>query len=111
MSCDPATGRRVAVWVFANASWPAKSCPGLVKHEAEDDPEDADRQLTGPAGFLATCSWLRNSFSQSRFEHRETTVDGLTVTGPTDSPPLIPCRTSLSGELRCGRSVCNESLV
>jgi hypothetical protein len=29
--------------------------PGFVNHEAEDDPEDADRQLTGPAGFLATC--------------------------------------------------------
>lgn len=53
--------------------------PGFVNHEAADDPEDAERQLNGPAGFLATGTWLRDAFSDLRFELRETAVDGPTV--------------------------------
>jgi predicted ester cyclase len=53
--------------------------PEFVNHEAEDDPEDAGRQLTGPAGFLATGAWLRDAFSDLRFELRETAADGPTV--------------------------------
>jgi len=53
--------------------------PEFVNHEAEDDPEDADRQVNGPAGFLATSAWLRDAFSDLRFELRETAVDGSTI--------------------------------
>lgn len=31
---------------------------GFVNEEAEDDPGDVERQLHGPAGFLATSRWL-----------------------------------------------------
>jgi predicted ester cyclase len=53
--------------------------PEFVNHEAKDDPQDSERQLTGPAGFLATGAWLRAAFSELRFELRETAVDGPTV--------------------------------
>ena len=42
--------------------------PDFVNLEAEDDPEDAERQEHGPAGFLATSRWLRDAFSDLRFE-------------------------------------------
>jgi predicted ester cyclase len=35
--------------------------------------------VTGPAGFLATGAWLRDAFSDLRFELRETAADGPTV--------------------------------
>lgn len=58
--------------------------PGFVNHEAEDDPEDADRDLAGPAGFLATGAWLRDAFSDITFELQETAVDGPTVIVASD---------------------------
>lgn len=51
----------------------------FVNHEAEDDPEDAERQERGPAGYLATATWLRDAFSDLRFELHEVAVDGDTV--------------------------------
>ena len=57
--------------------------PGFVNREAEDDPEDTDRQQHGPAGFLATSRWLREAFSDLRFEHEETAADGGTVLAAT----------------------------
>lgn len=53
--------------------------PEFVNFEADDDPEDAERHLLGPAGFLATSAWLRDAFSDLRFELQETAVDGPTV--------------------------------
>jgi predicted ester cyclase len=52
---------------------------GFVNEEAEDDPDDVERQLHGPAGFLATSRWLRDAFSDLRFEHQETVAEGDTV--------------------------------
>lgn len=53
--------------------------PDFVNQEAEDDPEDAERQLHEPAGFLATSRWLRDAFSDLRFELQETLAEGDTV--------------------------------
>jgi len=53
--------------------------PGYVNQEAEDDPEDVERQQHGPAGFLATSRWLRDAFSNLRFELQETLAEGGTV--------------------------------
>jgi steroid delta-isomerase-like uncharacterized protein len=53
--------------------------PDFINHEAADDPGDAERQVTGPAGFLATGTWLREAFSDLRFELHEMAVDGETV--------------------------------
>ena len=52
---------------------------GFVNDEAEDDPDDAERQKQGPAGFLATSRWLRDAFSDLRFELQETLAEGDTV--------------------------------
>jgi steroid delta-isomerase-like uncharacterized protein len=51
----------------------------FVNQEAEDDPEDVERQQHGPAGFLATSRWLRDAFSNLRFELQETVAEGDTV--------------------------------
>jgi predicted ester cyclase len=51
----------------------------FVNEEAEDDPDDVERQLHGPAGFLATSRWLRDAFSDLRFELQETVAEGDTV--------------------------------
>jgi predicted ester cyclase len=53
--------------------------PDFVNQEAEDDAEDIDRQQQGPAGFLATSRWLREAFSNLRFELQETVAEGSTV--------------------------------
>jgi len=53
--------------------------PEFINEEADDDPEDIERQQRGPAGFLATSQWLRNAFSNLRFEHQETLAEGNTV--------------------------------
>jgi predicted ester cyclase len=53
--------------------------PDYVNQEAEDDPEDGERQQRGPAGFLATSRWLRDAFSNLRFELQETVAEGSTV--------------------------------
>lgn len=57
--------------------------PDFVNEEAHDDPEDVERQDTGPEGFLATAHWLRAAFSNLRFEHRETLAEGDTVLAVT----------------------------
>jgi predicted ester cyclase len=46
-----------------------------VNAEADDDPDDVGRQLPGPAGFLATSQWLRDAFSDLRFELHETVAE------------------------------------
>jgi predicted ester cyclase len=48
----------------------------FVNQEAEDDPDDLDRQLPGPAGFLATSQWLRDAFSNLHFELHEIVAEG-----------------------------------
>jgi predicted ester cyclase len=53
--------------------------PEFVNQEADDDPEDIERQQHGPAGFLATSRWLRSAFSDLRFELQETLAEGGTV--------------------------------
>jgi len=53
--------------------------PDFVNEEAEDDPEDVERQRHGPAGFLATSRWLRDTFSNLRFELQETLAEAGTV--------------------------------
>jgi len=53
--------------------------PDFVNHEAEDDPEDVQRRERGPAGYLATGTWLRDAFSDLRFDTQEIAVDGDTV--------------------------------
>src|SRR5271163_4108833 len=52
---------------------------GFANEEAEDDPDDVERQLHGPAGFLATSRWLRDAFSDLRFELQEIIAEGDTV--------------------------------
>ncbi len=53
--------------------------PDFVNQEAVDDPEEVERQQQGPAGFLATSRWLREAFSNLRFELQETLAEGDTV--------------------------------
>jgi predicted ester cyclase len=53
--------------------------PGFVNEEADDDPEDTERQLPGPAGFLATSQWLRDAFANLRFELQEALAEEGTV--------------------------------
>jgi len=45
--------------------------PGYLNQEAEDDPDDVERGLAGPAGFLATSQWLRDAFADLHFELQE----------------------------------------
>jgi predicted ester cyclase len=53
--------------------------PDFINEEAADDPEDVERQQHGPAGFLATSRWLRDAFSDLRFELQETLAEVDTV--------------------------------
>jgi predicted ester cyclase len=53
--------------------------PDFVNQEAEDDADDVERQEQGPAGFLATSRWLREAFSDLRFDLQETLAEGDTV--------------------------------
>lgn len=53
--------------------------PDFANHEAEDDPEDIERQQRGPGGYLATGAWLRDSFSDLAFEIQEIAADGDAV--------------------------------
>jgi predicted ester cyclase len=58
--------------------------PDYVNQEADDDPDDAERRLRGPAGFLATSRWLRDAFSDLRFELQETAAgEGLVMVAAT----------------------------
>ena len=49
--------------------------PDFVNQEADDDPEDPERQRPGPAGFLATSQWLRDAFRDLRFELHEAVAE------------------------------------
>ena len=60
---DPGLAQRIIAVDFVNA-------------EAEDDPDDVERRLSGPAGFLATSQWLRKAFSGLRFELHEIVGEG-----------------------------------
>lgn len=53
--------------------------PDFVNLEAQDDPEDAERRERGPAGYLATGTWLRDSFSHLKFDVQEIAIDGDVV--------------------------------
>jgi len=53
--------------------------PDYVNEEAGDDPEDVQRQLPGPAGFLAASQWLRDAFSHLSFELQESAVEDHVV--------------------------------
>jgi predicted ester cyclase len=58
--------------------------PDYVNQEADDDPDNVERQLPGPAGFLATSQWLRDAFSGLRFELQETvSEEGLVMAAAT----------------------------
>jgi predicted ester cyclase len=50
-----------------------------VNQEVDDDPDDVERQLPGPAGFLATGQWLRDAFSDLRFEMQESIAENGVV--------------------------------
>src|SRR5271155_859144 len=49
--------------------------PGYLNQEADDDPDDVERRLPGPAGFLASSQWLRDAFSDLRFELQEAVAE------------------------------------
>jgi predicted ester cyclase len=49
--------------------------PDFVNQEADDDLDDPERRLPGPAGFLATSQWLRDAFAELRFELEESVAD------------------------------------
>jgi predicted ester cyclase len=51
----------------------------FVNAEAEDDPDQPERSVQGPKGFLATGSWLRTAFSDLRFEDLEAIAEGASV--------------------------------
>jgi len=53
--------------------------PDFVNEEADDDPDDVERQRRGPAGFLATSAWLRGAFSDLGFVQHETLAEAGTV--------------------------------
>ena len=54
--------------------------PNFIEEEAEDDdPEDVERRQHGPEGFLVTSRWLRDAFSNLRFQLQETVAEGNTV--------------------------------
>jgi predicted ester cyclase len=58
--------------------------PDCVNQEADDDPDDVGRRLPGPAGFLATSQWLRDAFSDLRFELHETVAEeGVVIAAAT----------------------------
>src|SRR5271167_1277817 len=58
--------------------------PGYLNQEADDDPDDPERQLPGPAGFLATSQWLREAFADLHFELEESADhDGVVMAAAT----------------------------
>jgi hypothetical protein len=89
--------------------------PDYVNAEADDDPDDAGPQLPGPPGFLATSQWLRDAFSDLRFELHETVAEegvvmaAATITGEhrerstASNPPASGSATS--------RCISSRSLV
>jgi predicted ester cyclase len=58
--------------------------PDFVNQEADDDPDDPERQRPGPAGFLATRQWLRDAFADLRFElHEAVAEEGVVMAAAT----------------------------
>jgi predicted ester cyclase len=53
--------------------------PDFRNVEADDDPEDVERQEKGVDGFIATSTWLRSSFSELRFDINETATENKVV--------------------------------
>jgi predicted ester cyclase len=51
----------------------------FVNLEAADDPDEPDRELKGPDGFLATSFWLLGAFADLRFENLEVVAENDTV--------------------------------
>ena len=49
--------------------------PEFINREADDDPDEPERQLAGPSGFMATARWLSAAFSDLRFEPIETLAE------------------------------------
>ncbi len=43
----------------------------FINREADDDPDQADRNLRGPVGFIANSHWLSAAFSELRFNRFE----------------------------------------
>ncbi len=89
--------------------------PDFVNQEADDYPDDPERQRPGPAGFLATSQWLRDAFADLRFELEEsleetTAYEGVvmaaaTMTGKHVGPLTASNRpASGSGTSRCTSS-------
>jgi steroid delta-isomerase-like uncharacterized protein len=52
--------------------------PDFINHEA-DDPDRSDRGIRGPAGLVATSRWLREVFSELRFDQPEAVAEGERV--------------------------------
>lgn len=52
--------------------------PDFINHEA-DDPDRSDRGIRGPAGLVATSRWLREVFSELRFDQTEAVGEGERV--------------------------------
>jgi len=48
----------------------------FVNREAIDDVDQPERNLPGPSGFLATAQWLREAFSDLRFDEIEALGEG-----------------------------------
>jgi predicted ester cyclase len=49
--------------------------PDFINREADDDPDQRERQLAGPSGFMATARWLSAAFSDLRFKPIETLAE------------------------------------
>jgi ketosteroid isomerase-like protein len=65
----------------------------FVNREAMDDPDQADRNLKGSAGFLATSAWLRAAFADLSFEDLETLAENdWVVVQATMTGRHVPCR-------------------
>jgi len=48
----------------------------FTNREADDDPDQPDRSLRGPQGFLATSLWLRSAFADLHFVDLEAIAEG-----------------------------------
>ena len=71
--------------------------------EAEDDIDEPDRNLPGPAGFLATSHWLRGAFSDLQFEEIETLAEDDRV---MVKATMTGCHTgAFQGEAPTGRRI------
>jgi len=85
--------------------------PDFINHEA-DDPDRSDRGIRGPAGLVAISRWLREVFSELRFDQSEAVGEGehvvtVMMTGTQSGPfRASPRRTSLFSSVRFIYSQC-----